>query len=108
MDTLGSPAGPDEGPGYNLTVIRADGRHRLCHLELDGHLLQALSRRGIASRVGFNVEPGPHTLRAVSGRSASAVFTLELVADRPVTVTIGRSAHRSQLWTLTAADHPDR
>ncbi len=108
MDKLGSPAGPDERPGCDLTVIRADGRHRLCHLELDGHLLQPLSLRGIGNRVGINVEPGPHTLRAISGRSASAALTLELVADRPVTVTIGRSAHRSQLWTLTVADRPDR
>ncbi len=52
--------------------------------------------------MGINVAAGPHTLRVVSGRLASAALDLDLLAGQAVTVRVQRSPDRHQLWTLTA------
>lgn len=110
MENDGFSGGTDEDllPGSDITVVRADGRHRLCHLELDGRLIEPLSRRGLGSRVGINVEAGLHTVCAVSGRSASAALTLDLTAEERVTATIGRHPDCRVLWTLVARPTSDR
>lgn len=88
--------------GCDIRVTRVDSRYRRCTVEMDGHLLGALGRRGLGRGMGINVEAGPHTMRVVSGRCTSAALTLDLVAGQAVTVTVGRSPDRHELWTLTA------
>jgi len=95
--------GPDEDlPGCDIALTRVDGRYRRCTVEMDGHLLGALRRRGPGIGTGINVEAGAHSLRVVSGRCASAAMTLELLPGQAVTVTIGRSPDGHELWTLSA------
>ncbi len=87
-------------PGSDIAVVRADGRFRSCLLELDGHVLGLLSRRGPGHGIGVDVEPRRHTVRVVGGRSASTALALDLADGESVTVTVERDPNRARRWVL--------